>query len=99
MDKQIKDIQLCSNDTILEFIKQQKETMNSYKKIITTLIASICIIIFTLCGTAIYAINTIDVTAETTTTTTQTVDGEGEIINGNQYKDNATHNQTKEGDK
>lgn len=96
-------IQLCSNETILELIKQQKTTLDTYRKTITGLIIAICLIVFGICGTVIYGINTLEMQVEetttTTTTTTQTVDGEGEIINGNQYKDNAIHNQTKEADK
>lgn len=91
MDKeQVDKIQLCTNETILELVKQQKNTVNTYKNTMIALIISITVIIAAICGTVLYTINNMEVVEETTVT--QETDGESEIINGNQYKDNATHN-------
>ena len=92
MDKeQIEQIQLCTNETTLQLIKQMKTSQETFRKILSTMIISITIAVVVLCGTVIYIFNNFEIQG---TETTQTVEGDSaEIINGNQYKDSATHNQ------
>lgn len=101
MEKEkIEQIQIASNETILAIMKQQKESIKTIKVMFISLLIAICVIVMSCVGGAIYFFNTFDLEATTTETTTQTVEGEGaEISNveGNQYKDNSTHNENKEG--
>ena len=92
MDKeQIEQIQLCTNETTLELIKQMKSSQETFRKILSTMIISITVAVVVLCGSVIYIFNNFEITGSETT---QTVEGDSaEIINGNQYKDSATHNQ------
>jgi len=63
--------------------KQQK----TIKGIIIALVISI-IINAAVIGGVMYVVSSYDLT-----TTESTIDGNGDLVNGNQYKDSATHNQ------
>lgn len=58
---------------------------------------AICAVLFTVCMFLTYTLLQHERVEITTETYEQTIDGDdGSIINGNQYNDNATHNQGSE---
>lgn len=92
--EELKDIQLATNDTILELVKLVKQSANSWRKTCMTLIVAIVVICAMFAGSWLYFISTYEVEIIDTTTTTyeQSSDGESRIINGNSYNDNSVHN-------
>lgn len=86
------------NNLLLDVVKSQKR---SYKSLITVFIVtviSLTLIICTMIFLFTWYESQFETTEETKTEITQTVDGENSSINnvtGNQYNDNAIHNQGK----
>ena len=93
MDKD-KEIQLLSNETFMEIMKHQRQTLEGYKKICLACLATVVLSITIMCGSAIYffANYEAEIIEETTTTYEQQSDGESQIINGTSYNDNSIHN-------
>lgn len=86
------------NRLLLEMVKNQKETnRNNLKVFIVTIVCYTLLLISMIVGFFVYESQfETTYTTETITTTTQEVSGEGSEINnvqGNMYKDNATHNE------
>lgn len=88
----------ATNKLLLDMVKNQKENANNnFKIFIVTIICYTLILISMVIGFFVYE-SQFEVTDEiiTTETVTQEVSGEDSEINnieGNQYKDNATHNE------
>lgn len=86
------------NNLLLDVVKSQKK---SYKNLITVFIVtviSLTLIICTMIFSFTWYESQFEITEETKAEITQTVDGENSSINnvtGNQYNDNAIHNQGK----
>lgn len=88
----IKEIQIATNETIMELMKHQKEQCKQIRNMFMTVIISFTIMIGMCVGGIMYFINTFEIETftETTTTTTQTVEGDSAEINnvqGDQFKD------------
>lgn len=89
-----------TNELLVDMIKNQKNNMsNLFKAFIITICCYTCILIAMIIGFFVYEsqYETFD-TVNTEKTVTQEVSGEDSTINnveGNQYNDEAVHNQTK----
>ena len=87
----------ATNRLLLDMVKNQKEYISGVLKIfIITLVCYTLILISMIIGFFIYESQFETEVVETQTTITQEVSGDGSDINnveGNQYNDNATHNQ------
>ena len=87
----------ATNRLLLDMVKNQKEYISGVLKIfIITLVCYTLILISMIVGFFIYESQFETEVVETQTTITQEVSGDGSDINnveGNQYNDNATHNQ------
>ena len=87
----------ATNKLLLDMVKNQKEYINGiFKILIITLICYTLILISMIVGFFIYESQFETEVVETQTTITQEVSGDGSDINnveGNQYNDNAIHNQ------
>ena len=86
------------NELLLEMVKNQKETSGKNLKVfIVTIVCYTLLLISMVVGFFVYESQfETTYTTETVTTTTQEVSGEDSEINniqGNMYKDNATHNE------
>lgn len=88
------------NGLLIEMVKNQKDNMKTLVRIfIVTIVCYTLLLISAVIGFFVYESQfeiTEKVVTETTTTTTQEVSGENSEINnveGNMYKDNATHNE------
>lgn len=86
------------NELLLEMVKNQKETNGKNLKVfIVTIVCYTLLLISMVVGFFVYESQfETTYTTETVTTTTQEVSGEDSEINniqGNMYKDNATHNE------
>lgn len=91
MDKD-KEIQLLSNETFMEIMKHQRQTLEGYKKICLACLATVVLSITIMCGSAIYFFANYEAELVEETTYEQSSDGESQIINGNSYNDNSIHN-------
>ena len=87
----------ATNRLLLDMVKNQKEYINGMLKIfIITLVCYTLILISMIVGFFVYESQFETEVVETQTTITQEVSGDGSDINnveGNQYNDNAIHNQ------
>lgn len=87
----------ATNRLLLDMVKNQKEYIRRMLKIfIITLVCYTLILISMIVGFFVYESQFETEAIETQTTITQEVSGDGSDINnvdGNQYNDNATHNQ------
>lgn len=87
----------ATNRLLLDMVKNQKEYISGMLKIfIITLVCYTLLLISMIVGFFIYESQFETEVVETQTTITQEVSGDGSDINnveGNQYNDNATHNQ------
>lgn len=87
----------ATNKLLLDMVKNQKEYINGIFRIfIITLVCYTLILISMIVGFFVYESQFETESVETQTTITQEVSGDGSDINnveGNQYNDNATHNQ------
>lgn len=91
MDKD-KEIQLLSNETFMEIMKHQRQTLEGYKKICLACLATVVLSITIMCGSTIYFFANYEAELVEGTTYEQSSDGESQIINGNNYNDNSIHN-------
>lgn len=87
-----KEIQLVTNETVIELINAQKESNKIIKSMFFGLLALAITLI--ICFTTLYILDNYNIEASTTTTTTeQSVEGDGSnIINGDQFNDNSSKN-------
>ena len=87
----------ATNRLLLDMVKNQKEYINGiFKVLIITLVCYTLILISMIVGFFVYESQFETESVETQTTITQEVSGDGSDINnveGNQYNDNAIHNQ------
>lgn len=86
------------NELLLEMVKSQKEASRKNLKVfIVTIVCYTLLLVSMVVGFFVYESQfETTYTTETITTTTQEVSGEDSEINnvqGNMYKDNATHNE------
>ncbi len=92
-----KEIQLITNETFLKIMEHQRQTIEGYKKIAFTSLATVILTVLITCVSIFYFFSTYEVevldTTTTTTTYEQSSDGESQIINGNSYNDNSVHNE------
>lgn len=79
-------------ELIKSVIAQNKKQVKDMKIICVTCIIATTVIISSLVGGALYFLSTYSVDVTDTITYEQSSDGNSNIINGNQYKDNAIHN-------
>ncbi len=90
-------LQECFNETFKGFLNLQRENRNKDRNVMIICICSMLLQTFVLVGGVLYFLNTYEIDMQTsTTTTTQTVEGDNTKINnidGNQYNDEATHNE------
>lgn len=91
MDKD-KEIQLLSNETFMEIMKHQRQTLEGYKKICLACLATVVLSITIMCGSTIYFFANYEAEFVEETTYEQSSDGESQIINGNSYNGNSIHN-------
>lgn len=87
-----KEIQLVTNETVIELINAQKDSNKIIKSMFFGLLALAITLI--ICFTTLYILDNYNIEATTTTTTTeQNVEGDGSnIINGDQFNDNSSKN-------
>ncbi len=87
-----KEIQLVTNETVIELINAQKDSNKIIKSMFFGLLALAITLI--ICFTTLYILDNYNIEASTTTTTTeQSVEGDGSnIINGDQFNDNSSKN-------
>lgn len=85
-----RDVQLATNETILELIRHQKENNKLIKNMFFGLVA--ITITMMLCTTVLYVLNNYQIEGSTTTTTEQSAEGNASIINGGQFNDSAVQN-------
>lgn len=90
-------LQECFNETFEGFLNLQRENRNKDRNVMIICICSMLLQTFVLVGGVLYFLNNYKIDIETsTTTTTQTVEGDNTKINnidGNQYNDESTHNE------
>lgn len=93
MDK-IKDL---TNDILVQFLEDKSKERTNFKNLVIVMAIAMFLQTALLGGGILYIFNNFEATTETTTTTTeQQIEGENAEINnveGNQYKDSATHNE------
>lgn len=88
-----KEIQLVTNETVIELINAQKESNKIIKSMFFGLLALAITLI--ICFSTLYILDNYNIEASTTTTTTteQNVEGDNtSIINGDQFNDNSNKN-------
>lgn len=86
------------NNLLLDVVKNQKRSYKSLVTVFIVTVISLTLIICTMIFSFIWYESQFEITEETKAEITQTVDGENSSINnvtGNQYNDNAIHNQGK----
>ena len=86
------------NNLLLDVVKSQKKSYKSLVTVFIVTVISLTLIICTMIFSFSWYESQFETTEETKTEITQTVDGENSSINnvtGNQYNDNAIHNQGK----
>lgn len=97
LNKEVKDSMEVTNKLLLEMVKNQKQsTKNLVKVFITTIICFALLLIVMVVGFFVYESQFEVIDGEYEYSIEQSVDGENSNINnvnGNQYNDNATHNE------
>lgn len=87
-------------DNMEEMLKDLYKSERQHSRrlmIFNYVLIAICAVLFTVCMFLTYTLLQYEKVEITTETYEQTIDGDdGSIINGNQYNDNATHNQGSE---
>lgn len=86
------------NNLLLDVVKSQKKSYRSLITVFIVTVISLTLIICTMIFSFTWYESQFETTEEVKTEVTQTVDGENSSINnvtGNQYNDNAIHNQGK----
>ena len=86
------------NQVLVEVIKNQKRSFKSLEIVFITTVISLTVIICGMIGCFAWYESQFEVTEKVQTEVTQEVEGEGNSINnvnGNQYNDNAIHNEDK----
>lgn len=86
------------NQVLVEVIKNQKRSFKSLEIIFITTVISLTVIICGMIGCFAWYESQFETTETVKTEVTQEVEGEGNSINnvnGNQYNDNAIHNEDK----
>lgn len=92
MDK----INELTNDIIVKMLEDKTRERNNLKNMVIVMASIMLMQTLLLGGGILYVLNNYEATTTTTTTTEQQIEGDSAEINnvdGNQYKDNATHHQ------
>ena len=95
MENMERKIQIATNETFHELVKQQRRTIKMmWKMTLACLIAMVMVVSMTV-GGILYFFSAYAVEVEDTVKTTyeQSSDGNSSIINGNQFNDNSTNNE------
>ena len=95
MENMERKIQIATNETFHELVKQQRRTIKMmWKMTLACLIAMVMVVSMTV-GGILYFFSAYAVEVEDTVETTyeQSSDGNSSIINGNQFNDNSTNNE------
>lgn len=90
--KQFDEIQLCTNETVIELIGVLKDRMNRNDKVT---IISMCIMLLNtliVVGGLLYFCSAFEVEVTDEYTTTQTIEGEGAVINNVDGTNNSVTN-------
>ena len=91
------ELELELNNVLLDVTKAQAKALSSFKVLLIAIITSFTLIVCAMVGGFFYYESQFETTETTTTTTTMETEGENaninNVTNGNQYNDEATHNE------
>lgn len=83
------------NELVKSVLRANRKTVEQMKIICLGVLVSSCLIVGSVVGGALYFFSAYSVEVEDAIEYDQSADGNSSIVNGNQYKDNALHQEQK----